>query len=183
MMCCETNYPFSGSVKYHIETGGKLAVRLPGYSKKTRILANGDTIFMEEKEGYVYLGVKGGEELELEFDFAPKFVYANSKIPALSGMTALMRGPLVYCFEGIDNEGEILSLRLEDEAEAAVEIMTEGALAGTPVLKVKAVRNVQEEELYTTAKPRKEPFAATAVPYFMWGNRGKGQMRVWMPEA
>ena len=39
------------------------------------------------------------------------------------------------------------------------------------------------EALYSDEPPKAEPAALKAVPYFAWGNRGAGGMRVWMHES
>jgi DUF1680 family protein len=48
---------------------------------------------------------------------------------------------------------------------------------------VEAVRKTASDSLYSFAPPTKEETAAVAVPYYIWGNRGENQMRVWMDEA
>ncbi|MDA6815852.1 hypothetical protein OSL60_27085, partial [Escherichia coli] len=47
--------------------------------------------------------VKDGDEVQLTLSDTPHFVYPSVKIPAVSGMAAIRRGPLVYCFEDADN--------------------------------------------------------------------------------
>ena len=37
------------------------------------------------------------------------------------------------------------------------------------------------EALYFTEEYREEERELKLIPYFMWGNRGENQMRVWMP--
>ena len=39
------------------------------------------------------------------------------------------------------------------------------------------------EGLYAYERPARTPATLTAVPYYTWGNRGEGSMRVWLPEA
>jgi DUF1680 family protein len=54
----------------------------------------------------------------------------------------------------------------------------------TNILKVKGFRDVLQEDeddcLYYEWENHKEALEITAVPYFLWGNRGKGEMLVWM---
>ena len=42
-------------------------------------------------------------------------VYANTNVREDIGCVALMRGPFVYCFEGVDNDSDVQSLILEAE--------------------------------------------------------------------
>ena len=37
--------------------------------------------------------------------------------------------------------------------------------------------------LYRPSPPAAEPARLTAIPYYLWCNRGPGEMRVWLPEA
>ena len=41
--------------------------------------------------------------MQVTFAAPAKFVYANPQVRADSGKTAIVRGPLVYCLEEIDN--------------------------------------------------------------------------------
>ena len=95
---------------------------------------------------------------------------------------ALMRGPFVYCFEGVDNDSDVQSLILEVEKidQAKEEIMTEDLLKGMTSILVPAVRLESDDGLYSENPPKERSVMAKAVPYFAWGNRGLNQMRVWM---
>ena len=37
--------------------------------------------------------------------------------------------------------------------------------------------------LYRTSPPKEAPATLTALPYYLWANRGQGSMLVWIPEA
>ncbi|MNT99701.1 hypothetical protein D3C72_2426150 [compost metagenome] len=37
--------------------------------------------------------------------------------------------------------------------------------------------------LYRTTPPTDEPATLTALPYYLWANRGQGSMLVWVPEV
>ena len=54
---------------------------------------------------------------------------------------------------------------------------------GTTCIRVKGYRYKNSgRSLYTEEKPTREDTYLTAVPYYIWGNRGENQMRVWMLE-
>ena len=58
-----------------------------------------------------------------------------------------------------------------------------GVLKGTTCIRVKGYRYKNSgRSLYTEEKPTREDTYLTAVPYYIWGNRGENQMRVWMLE-
>ena len=92
-----------------------------------------------------------------------------------------MRGPLVYCFEGVDNDTDVISLALDDNASIKVGEYDEVTLGGIVKLSVSANRILPSEDLYSYTCPEMISAEAEAVPYYSWGNRGINQMRVWMP--
>lgn len=181
-LVCETEYPYGFIIKYIISGTGQLAVRIPHWSKTFTLKVNGAVHSTVPRDGYVYLSVSDGDEVLLMLDDSPRFVYASSKIPRLTGTAALCRGSLVYCFEGVDNGGDVLSLKLDTDKEITVQNYEPDLLGGTVKLSVGAVRISQADCLYSAEKPAHTPCDAIAVPYYTWGNRGENQMRVWMPE-
>lgn len=179
---CETGYPYDFAVSYKISGSGKLAVRIPKWSADFTLTINGEKKTPAVSDGYVYLTVSDGDEVSLTLDGTPRFVYASPKIPRLSGSVALCRGPLVYCFEGADNGGDVLSLKLDTAAMPNPIPFDPDLLGGTVKISADAYRTEQTEGLYTSIKPPQISCKAVAVPYYTWGNRGENQMRVWLPQ-
>lgn len=134
------------------------------------------------QSGYIYLNVKEGDMIRITLDDSPYHIYASSKIPQLSGYTAVCRGPLVYCFEGVDNDGDVLSLSLKRGGKLVVSAYNTELLGGTVQITAEAVRRETDGHLYSNQPPVEKPNQATAVPYYTWCNRGENQMRVWMHE-
>ncbi|MGN0376147.1 MAG: glycoside hydrolase family 127 protein [Suilimivivens sp.] len=128
-------------------------------------------------------GVSPTHRHDLTLDGTPKFIYASPKVPRLTGCKALQRGPLIYCFEGVDNGGDVLSLFLKRNADIQILDGDEKLPGGVVKLTVDAVRKEETEGLYTNVRPKEKDCSAVAVPYYTWGNRGENQMRVWMNEA
>lgn len=180
-LTCETEYPYGFTVKYNISGGGRLAVRIPHWSKSFTVKVNGTPRSAVPDDGYIYLPVSDGDEITLTLDGTPRFVYASPRIPRLSGTAALCRGPLVYCFEGADNDGDVLSLTVGTDQKAEISEYEPDLLGGTSKLFVSAMRISDEDMLYTSESPSYTPCKATAVPYYTWGNRRENQMRVWLP--
>ena len=131
----------------------------------------------EPVDGYVYIDVDGEINATLTLDGTPVFVRASGKIPALTGMTAVKRGPLVYCFEGVDN-GCVRAIRVD--RSKAIELGGYNELLGATTLVVSGERVEDFDGLYTTDEEKTTPVKAIAVPYYTWGNRGENEMRVWM---
>lgn len=182
---CETEYPYGFDIRYRIGGSGRLAVRIPGWSKKTSLSVNGTQREIVLDRGYAYLKVSDGDEILIRLDKAPRFVYASSRVPGLSGRACICRGPLVYCFEGVDNNGDVLSLSLKSGGTVSV-LDKENELGGAVRLSADAFRITQQDRdghspLYSSVPPLKEACSAIAVPYYTWCNRGENQMRVWLP--
>lgn len=176
---CTTDYPYDMTVKYTVTGNGRLAVRIPKWSKSYTLKLNGSVISEAPENGYVYININEKAEIELLFDGTPRFVRASCKVPRLSGMTALMRGPLVYCFEGVDN-GCVRELLLDRSVTPSVSEFDPDLLGGTIELRAKAYRMSDCEDIYSSEPEKLTPCEAAAVPYYTWGNRGENEMRVWM---
>ncbi len=181
IMRCETRYPYKFQVTYHILDGQKqMAIRIPAWSNDYFVTLNGVLVDQKPKKGYVYINVKAGDEIVLLLNDKPYNVYGSSKVPRLTGLTALMRGPLVYCFEGVDNEGDVLSLCLKRNGSIKVADFDETLLGGTVKIEVEAVKLLSETSLYSIHPPKEVACTAIAIPYYTWANRGENQMRVWL---
>ncbi|MHB8130143.1 MAG: glycoside hydrolase family 127 protein [Mobilitalea sp.] len=189
----ETNYPFEGNIKYKIvsskaNTKFTLAIRIPAWSDqaKTQLILN-DTLQelpVITKDGYAYLekAFLTGDEITLKLDMTPYRIYSSTLVRNNEGCAALQCGPLVYCFEGIDNDGDVHSLRLDKKGTITVSDYKPELLGGIRTLAVSGYKMHSEEELYSHSRPVAKPYTLTAIPYYAWGNRGLNQMRVWMPE-
>lgn len=180
---CKTGYPYDFHIRYEIEKGGNLAIRIPAWSKTWQIAVNGQILEASLRKGYLYLPIADGDRVELTLDDTPRFQYASTKIPELTGKTALCRGPLVYCFEGIDNEDDVLSLSLKRSGNLTISAYDETLLCGSASISVDAMRCANIDGLYADTAPTMTPCKAIAIPYYTWGNRGENQMRVWMEET
>ena len=179
-LTCSTEYPYEFSVRYKITAGEKrIALRIPAWSREYSLTLNGERVEAAPEKGYVYVSVRGGDELLLELDGTPGYVYVSTKVPELTGCAAVMRGPLVYCFEGADN-GDILSLSLKRGGALTVSDYDPELLSGTVTISAEAVRSGDIEVLYTCDPLPETDCTATAIPYYAWGNRGENQMRVWL---
>lgn len=190
----ETNYPWEGKAVYSItpktEEEFTLAIHIPGYvnfeAEGAVLSVNGEKMDAGNllKKGYVYLTRKwsAGDEVTLRFPMEVRKVYANQHVRENAGCVALLRGPVVYCFEGADNGELIQSLRIPKELKASACLCEEGILKGNVLLSIDGYRMVGSEELYSETPPVKEAAKLTAIPYYAWANRGENQMRVWMQE-
>ena len=184
----ESQYPWQGDITYRIqpkaETAFSLALRIPRFAKELKITVNGEPWQAVPEKGYAYLsrGWAQGDVVQVHFDMPVRRIYANPAVRANAGRVALMRGPLVYCLEGIDNSAPLQALHLPRSSGFALHPAPEGVLKGNLLLTAQGLRYVDRPVLYSDEPPRQEPVTLTAVPYYAWGNRGLNQMLVWIPE-
>lgn len=176
---CTTSYPYDMTVGYTVSGNGKIAVRIPKWSKSFTLSVNGSEVSAQPENGYVYISVDGKAEIKLVLDAAPRFVRASNKVPRLTGLTAIMRGPLVYCFENADNK-DVKALRIDKSVLPSAGEYEPELLGGTVKLTAKACFEEDCDSLYSSDEETFTPCDAVAIPYYTWGNRGENDMRVWM---
>ena len=103
------------------------------------------------------------------------------------GRVALKRGPLVYCLEEADNPGgAVQRLQLPRQCRAARSTTRADLFDGIVTITADALALKDgdwQQQLYRTAPPAEAPATLTALPYYLWNNRQKGSMLVWVPEA
>ena len=93
---------------------------------------------------------------------------------------------MIYSFEQADNPGSLRTIALP--AAATFQTRFDPALAGG-VVKVTTEGLVHDAENWDRALYQQAPPAATtkkpltAVPYAVWGNRGLGEMIVWVDSS
>jgi len=84
----------------------------------------------------------------------------------------------MYCAEWVDNNGKAANLVMPVSTDFQVAYNPE-LLNGIEVLKAK-VPAVLIENNGETIRTQEQSF--TAIPYYAWANRGKGEMMLWFPE-
>ncbi len=188
----EAKLPWEGKAVYTVDPKNAskftLAIRVPAYAKNTVFTVNGKEINYQElrKDGYVYIekNWEKGDQIQVSFDMPVTRMYANTEVRANAGAVALMRGPIVYCLEGVDNGERLQELRIPREAVIEAGEYEENLLSGIIPLTLEGIRvKTNTQELYTEEAPVRETVKIKAIPYYAWGNRGLNQMRVWVLEA
>ncbi|MBV9244486.1 MAG: glycoside hydrolase family 127 protein, partial [Methylobacteriaceae bacterium] len=127
-----------------------------------------------------------GDMVELDLPMPVERLYAHPNVRADAGRVCLKRGPLVYCVEEIDNpNAPVGRLRLPRAAQPSA--MEDKDLFGGVVRVVAhaelASADDWDDALYRPAPSAAEPARMTAVPYYVWNNRGPNRMSVWLPES
>lgn len=187
-----TDYPFAGEVRLRLErvppTSAKLCLRIPGWARSHKVCRNGEAVEGKLAEGYLVLdGVwREGDEITLVLPMPVEPIEAHPAVRHDTGRVALKRGPLVYCLEAADNGPELNQLRLAPVPEFAI-VQAEVAGLAVPTIQFPGARDGTDGwdgELYRPlGQSRPRPVRLTAIPYFMWGNRGEGEMLVWIRRA
>jgi DUF1680 family protein len=191
---CETStYPWSGDIRIEVdpETPAEFALklRIPCWTREARASVNGEPVAIEPSTVNGYLTIlrrwQAGDVVELHLPLPAERIYAHPSVRMDVGRVALKRGPLVYCVEETDNpDGPVQRLKLPRQSEIKVEQRGD-LFDGIVTLAAEGSRlsdNGWEEKLYRTEPPAEEPAKLTALPYYLWNNRKKGSMTVWLAE-
>ena len=184
----ETKFPYENVCRVSVsnvpEDGIKIAIRKPDYASDYQVAVDGRKAEIEVLKGYVYLELKENSDIQIFFEAPARFVRANPLVRADSGKIALMRGPLVYCLEEIDNGTNLSALYVDAKTDIREE--KSELFGGSILLHFHGKRIVdtewKEDELYAEHPIRWEETELTAVPYAYWNNRGMGEMSVWIKE-
>jgi uncharacterized protein len=198
----ETRYPWDGAVRIAVDPGKPgpltLHVRIPGWARNqpvptdlyrfqgasteaATLKVNGKPVPLELDKGYAALTRtwKKGDTIELHLPMPVRRVVASDSVASDRGRIALQRGPIVYTAEWADNpNGKVRNLVLPASARLAAEYRPE-LLRGVEVVTGRAVALAYDAAGQVTRAD--QPF--TAIPYYAWANRGRGQMIVWLPET
>ncbi len=191
----QTDYPWTGRVRLTVTpretTEFTLCLRIPGWALGHPVPSDlyrfGDAkapnvgLQLNSKsvgpktgtDGYVHLRRrwKAGDVVELDLPMPVQRLYAHEKVQEDQGKVALMRGPLVYCLEAVDNPGvDISRVVLPRESNLRAEHRA-GLLGGLTVLEGKGQDDQQNA------------ISLRAVPYYAWQNREKGAMTVWIQQT
>ena len=118
---------------------------------------------------------KKGDTIRLHFDMEARTVQAHEQVEADRGLTAVERGPLVYCAEHPDNDFDLSAMMLNRHPQFQTGQTT---VAGNKLVTL-------ETEAYTVdyaqdGRPTFTPRKLTLIPYYAWCHRGPGSMRVWL---
>jgi len=192
----ETEYPWQGHIRLTVkETGGapwQLSLRQPEWCQAATLAVNDEKVEQPVvQKGYLVLerAWRAGDRVDLDLAVQPMLVEPNPRVDAARGCLAIQRGPLVYCLESWDQATSDGLLDVELDPGAPLESHWRGDLLGG-VMVVEARGHVLDlgEWQGRLYKPKAEPahvsrrpVRLTAIPYYAWGNRGIGSMRVWIP--
>lgn len=194
-----SDYMWNGKAEILINPSGSssfaLYLRIPGWAvnepvpgnlyssvrfmdKKPVLKLNGQEIPLVVDNGYVVLSRKWrkGDRLEIQFPMDVIELKSHDEVRYNRNRVALQLGPLVYCVEGADNEGNAFHFVVPDNTVYSA-YFDANKLGGVVTIQftapaLRAESDTKVETVYKTI---------TAIPYFTWCNRGQNSMQVWLP--
>ncbi len=179
-----TEYPWNGDVRISVnpEQAGQFAmyIRIPGWAKDApvdtglykfvdkagayTVKVNGKKVSSKLVDGYVVIDRTWaeGDEIQVSLPMEARQVEAREEVVDDRGKLAIMRGPVVYCLEGVDQaNGQVFDKFIPAGTKFSAQYKAE-LLNGVVELTAGEIK---------------------AIPYSTWCNRGSDEMTVWVPTA
>lgn len=194
----QNNYPWDGALSFIINPSStsefNLMVRIPGWAQNqaipstlyqfensssaaVTIKVNGQPFNYTVQNGYAVIHKlwKKNDKVEVLLPMEVRRVTANEKVKDDIGKIALQRGPIMYCAEWIDNNGKASNFIIPAGTVFSYDYKAD-LLNGVVVLQAQVPAVIINGDNISTAKQ-----FFTAIPYYSWANRGKGEMTMWFP--
>ncbi|EMD32229.1 hypothetical protein CERSUDRAFT_88153 [Gelatoporia subvermispora B] len=178
-MILESNGPWKGGAKVTLagEAGSEVRVRL-------RRPLGAESFRVEGASQGDYDGVDvemtANSSLTIHFAYNARLIYPHPLNIDNRGCVAVARGPFIYCAETIDNPhvADLRSVRLSQPLEVT-EVIDEDSFSEWGVKPV--VLMVLASLVHPETHQVQEKTRLRLIPLFMWANRGRSDMRVWLP--
>ena len=189
----QTDYPWNESIRITIDAAPahevSLMLRIPGWAKEATLSINGeasDLPLIPQSYVEVKRRWQTGDVLDLRLPLSPRVIKAHPKAEEIRNHVAIMRGPIVYCLEGVDLPEDVSILEVYAPDDMRLQASMECDLLGGVMTITGAACRLYEENdspaLYLEAgDEREEPLDITLIPYYAWNNRGVNEMTVWLP--
>ena len=168
----ETRYPWDGKVKLTLTPDRQgsfpLYLRIPAWCQDFKVSVGGSPVTNPEiQRGYLRLdrAWNSGDVVELNLPMEIQRIEAHPRVKADAGRVAVQRGPVVYCFEAVDNGGHVKDLVLPRDPMFTAEYRKD-LLGGVTVVNGKD----------------RQGRDVVAVPYHVWDHRQAGEMAVWVKQ-
>ncbi len=165
-----TEYPLNGNVRIKANGVSKVAIRIPFWCDSFKI----NKSYVVEG-GYAIVDADG--DISVDFDITPKMIWADPRITKDAGRACIMRGPVVYCAESVDNGENLHRFTVAPDFDC---IEKKNDIFGIPELEISAYeRACYDGELYSSRPPVKKKATLKLIPYNCFANRGESDMLVW----
>jgi len=197
----QTDYPWNGDIRLTVSPESPrrfaLRVRIPGWLRGQvlpsdlyqyastedvdwSLQINGQAASYELVDGFAVVDRQWspGDVIDLDFPLPIRKVKGNPQIENNRGRVAIERGPLVYCLEGADHEGQVRDIWLPNDLELIAR-HRQDLLGGVTVLQGRAREAYRDNDGQRASRDT----AITMIPYYAWCHRGANEMAVWIPAA
>ena len=202
-----TEYPWNGDIKITVKKSNaknaNLLIRIPGWARNQvvpsdlyqfadketpsySVTVNGKAVEADLSANKGYLPVKNirkGDVVRIHFDMPVRTVIANQKVADDKSKVAVERGPLVYCAEAADNNGEPV-LRAVMGKKPTFSVVDNYSIQNTETknaqaFTVKAIKTEGQILNDNADGISLKNCTLTLIPYYAWNHRGANQMNVW----
>ena len=180
----QTDYPWDGKITLTIKKAKNLKtiqLHKPNWCDKYTVKVNGENADLSITRKW-----KKGDVIELNLDMRPRLVEANPLVEEAKNQIAVMRGPIVYCLEGQDIQGDyrISDIALPADIQLKEVPMTISGHSFTALEGDALVANSKawnNQTLYRElSKPASQKVRIRLIPYYAWDNRGIQDMSLWL---
>lgn len=206
----KTDYPFDGRVELTIDAVGKgclntVNLRVPGWCDNAVVTVNGEAQQVEvAPNSYIALSRKWkkGDKIVLDMEMKAKLIESNPLVEESRGEVAVKRGPLVYCLEEMDIDGNqnmtpgsgktpsVSSVDI-DNIVLPMDIkfdVVDMEIAGSRMKALEGTaRYVDEPDwkgtLYREVSRKERDIKIRLIPHYAYGNRGLQDFTIFMPLA
>ena len=171
----KTAYPENGTICIQCQTDrAQVALRIPGWCRNFEL-----NRAYELKNGYAYISAEDAKAVTLTLYMPVTAVAANRNVHDAAGRVAIMRGPVVYCIEGIDNGENLKCVSIDTKAGYQLS----GKEFLLPAIKATGYLPKASDALYAPADDELETIPLKLIPYYAFANRGTSEMQVWILKA
>lgn len=182
-----TDYPWDGHIIIDIAPDSPqtfaLYLRIPGWahnevvpsdlyhysddldpSDSIRLSVNGEPVSFVTERGYAAIERtwQPGDRVDLDLRLNVRRVASHAAVESNAGRVAIERGPIIYCWEFADNQGEPDNVRIAKDIEFTP-AYDPSFLGGATLLTTQV-----------------DGHSLTLIPYHLWAHRGDGPMAVWL---
>jgi DUF1680 family protein len=196
----QTSYPLDGTITLSIEPESEkeftLKLRIPYWARneavpgnlysyyntgpsEVSVMVNGEHMIVDPEKEYIEITRKwnAGDSVQVTFPMEIKRVITNTHVQENRDKVAFEYGPIVYCAEEVDNGKDLFQLAIPDSVRYHIEFRSDifngiNTLVGTAYF-----TGITENKSHSDRKG----IQTMLIPYYLWSNRGVGEMRVWFP--
>jgi uncharacterized protein len=190
----QTRYPFDGAVEVLVEDSPgsewTLSIRIPDWSRVRKFVIKGDVVEINpDSQGYVRITAnwEPGDSVRFDLGVSPRLTAMHPSIDAMRGTLAIERGPLVYALESKDQLDGVDLDRVEISPDTVMREVS-AQIAGQRFVSVVLRGRLRDDSGWANSGwgdpvgvSDARTVELTAIPYYLWANRGPSTMRIHIP--